>query len=459
MGNERWNRGSGRATIGDRRIPLAAPVRAAAILAAAVVVVFVAIAARPAAADDSCRPLPRGIAGWWSAEESAEDRTLSALDGIPMGGAAYGPGVVGRAFELDGVDDRIDVPDSPELRPARFTLAAWVRVDVAGEWACILCKQYGNGNFDSMSLWLDNGTLRGGMFGFAEAVDSQVFPVGKAVHVAVTYDESNILLYRDGEIVALANGYAAAIPYDGNQLLIGAEDNGVGAYGAFFDGMIDEPMLFSRALSPCEVRALALARDDRPFCTGDADGDAVPDFQDNCPGAANAGQVDADGDGAGDLCDCAPEDPELVSVDETRDLLFPAKDRAEWCRDPETTGVGTLYDVARGSWRRCRSRPMRLHAARPAASRCPASSGGGRATRTGRISPERTTARCRTGPRSTRTAGPAGRSSSTGSTTGCARATSRWAACSASPPGSAPRRPTRRDTGASSRPRSRRTSR
>lgn len=43
--------------------------------------------------------------------------------------------------------------------------------------------------------------------------------------------------------------------------------------------------------------------------TGDADGDGLSDDADNCPLAANADQADLDGDGAGDACDCAVDDP------------------------------------------------------------------------------------------------------------------------------------------------------
>jgi len=41
----------------------------------------------------------------------------------------------------------------------------------------------------------------------------------------------------------------------------------------------------------------------------DADGDGVPDTQDNCPTVANPDQTDSDGDGVGDACDQCPGTP------------------------------------------------------------------------------------------------------------------------------------------------------
>ncbi len=111
--------------------------------------------------------------------------------------------------------------------------------------------------------------------------------------------------------------------------------------------MIDEPMIFGRALTSCEIGALHDGRSGG-FCTGDMDGDTLPDFQDNCPGISNPGQADLDADGTGDACDCAPSDSGLYSIDETDALTFTDDEDMEWCLDRPVTGPATTYDVIRG---------------------------------------------------------------------------------------------------------------
>jgi hypothetical protein len=46
----------------------------------------------------------------------------------------------------------------------------------------------------------------------------------------------------------------------------------------------------------------------------DQDGDGVCDADDNCPLVANADQTDTDGDGIGDVCDCAAVDKPKLSI-------------------------------------------------------------------------------------------------------------------------------------------------
>jgi hypothetical protein len=150
-------------------------------------------------------------------------------------------------------------------------------------------------------------------------------------------------------VIATAAGPVAPISYDANQVLIGAEDNGVNAFTAFFDGTIDEAQIFGRALSDCELRALYGAGQ-RGHCKGDADGDLLPDFHDNCPAVSNAGQLDADADGVGDLCDCAAANASVFTSPGDRNLVgFASPEGPDWCRDPSFTGPSTVYDVIRGN--------------------------------------------------------------------------------------------------------------
>jgi hypothetical protein len=296
----------------------------------------------------TCDPIPKGAVGWWPGDGTAVDLASPGSNGALVNGTAFAAGADGQAFLFDGINDRVDVPDAPELRPAHFTLSAWVRSDVAALDACILCKQVGAGDANSYSLWILNGFLRGGMFRFAEAVAPTAFPVGQIVHIATTYDGTAIRLYMDGKQIAIAAGPVSPPGYDAAQLIIGADDNGTNAFQGFFKGLIDEPMLFNRALSACEIRALIRARSHGP-CKGDTDGDSIKDFQDDCPTVGNLGQQDVDGDGAGDVCDCAPADPQVFAAPGSyAGLNFDTHDDLSWCGEAAAEGPATTYDVIRG---------------------------------------------------------------------------------------------------------------
>lgn len=300
-------------------------------------------------AQQSCDQLPRGVAGWWPGDGNPDDLTLAVNNGQLMNGATFAPGLIGDAFSLDGVNDRVDIPDAPALRPQRFTLAAWIRLDKINAQNCFICKQFGSSTVDSFSLWANGTELRGGMFGLAEATAAGVVRTGRFQHIATTYDGSLIRLYLNGALIASAPGPVGAIPYDSNQVVIGADDNGINAFSGFVDGIIDEPMIFGRGLTPCEIRALYRAQP-QGNCKGDTDGDLIPDFEDNCIDVQNAAQVDGDSDGVGDLCDCAPSDPGAYAEPGDRWLLrFEPLETADWCPDPSVTGPDTVYDVIRGS--------------------------------------------------------------------------------------------------------------
>src|SRR5262245_43832871 len=74
--------------------------------------------------EDRCVPaaLPPGdLVSWYRAEGNASD-FLGVNPGSLQGGAAFATGKVGQAFDLDGVDDYVSIPDSPSLTLSSLTL-------------------------------------------------------------------------------------------------------------------------------------------------------------------------------------------------------------------------------------------------------------------------------------------------------------------------------------------------
>ena len=79
------------------------------------------------------------------------------------------------------------------------------------------------------------------------------------------------------------------------------------------------------------------------MCDQDADGDGVPNNDDNCPYTSNAGQEDSDGDGIGDVCSDDTDQDGIENDDDNCPSTFnPLQE------DADEDGVGDACHVVTG---------------------------------------------------------------------------------------------------------------
>ncbi len=250
------------------------------------------LASSDTAFSQTCVDPPSDLVSWWPGDGNASD-LVDANDGDLVNGATFAPGQVGQAFSFDGVDDIVLVPNAANLEPEELTVDAWVfadslRIDsrgpviiskdVAGPVAVLPDVSYAlfgpgtTGKFTATSDLDSNPETR------AEVVSTHSFASGQFHHVAMTWDGSTLSLYVNGQLEGTHDVEPQTIAYDGNDLGIGAHPF---FFGRFFDGLIDEVGIFNRALSDVEIQAIFDAGS-AGKCK-DADGDGVPNADDNCP--------------------------------------------------------------------------------------------------------------------------------------------------------------------------------
>jgi hypothetical protein len=196
------------------------------------------------------------------------DRSGNGKAGTVVG-ASWTVGRFGEALSFDGIDDRVDLPALGMFYDNAFTLGAWVKkqgtktdVAVVGSWV-------GREQNGGPMLWVHNSIGRHYLTlnkTAATYLDSGRAPAaGQWQYLTATYDGTTARFYVDG-VETASRAYAANVG-DSNTWRIGAY--GPGPMG-FFDGVIDEVRIYSRALSPAEIQAdmtSAVPRDTVPPST------------------------------------------------------------------------------------------------------------------------------------------------------------------------------------------------
>ena len=172
----------------------------------------------------------------------------------------------GKALQLTGVQHQyVDVSRSALLDVNTYTLSAWVRTTgvendkTLGRWEVL--EKAG-------AYWMNvrtNGLVRaGGFYGGCanpnwQFLDSTTaVPVGRWTHLATTYDGTWLRIFINGRQRG-ARQISGRTCVSGEPLAVGAKNNPTkGLLEAFWDGRLDDVRIYGRALTPDELRQLAV---------------------------------------------------------------------------------------------------------------------------------------------------------------------------------------------------------
>jgi len=179
------------------------------------------------------------------ADDSSGNDRHGTVDGEPQ----QVDGVIDGALQFDGIDDGVDTGYTEDL--VNFTVACWVNSPAAPG------NSSGGGpverQFNFMMAWDREDDFRGGILahiGGWKSASYEPLEPDTWHHLVGTYDGEALKAYRDG--VLITSTPASGLPRsESRSLKIGR------GLSTFFDGIVDDVYIYSRALTEAEVADLA----------------------------------------------------------------------------------------------------------------------------------------------------------------------------------------------------------
>ncbi len=220
----------------------------------------------------ACTASPSGLAAWWRAEGDAND-AVSGNHATQTNGLQFTGGEAGQGFYFNG-SSQIKIPASASLNVGTsggLTFEAWIR---PGQFTVLvpqfLCEwnDGAGGNGAHLAISVDHGVGGDGLGNvYFNLVDTNgtvhgIFTPSNALltnalqHVAVTYDRASgqAAIYVNGLALASTN-LGSFKPQTSYDFYLGNRPSGFFS-GSYFNGQMDEPSLYNRALTTNEIIAI-----------------------------------------------------------------------------------------------------------------------------------------------------------------------------------------------------------
>jgi hypothetical protein len=215
--------------------------------------------------------LRKGLILHFTFDQDAPDGKVTDVSGQGNSGKASGvrwtpDGKNGGAYEFTTDGDQIVVANNKSVNPKQMTLAAWIKTSYTDDkWRRIFDKSYTQGYALSIAAdWKGNkwaGLLSLEMGpGTHFVLTKTKVADGQWHQVVATFDGTDEMLFVDGKLEArpLRWKKGQKLGSSNFNLVIGCNRSNLKEddLGSSFRGLIDEPMMWNRALSTNEVAFL-----------------------------------------------------------------------------------------------------------------------------------------------------------------------------------------------------------
>ena len=171
-----------------------------------------------------------------------------------LSGAVRTPGFTGDySVDFDGDDDYLAIDHDSVYNVSKVSISGWINIDDNETSDSVIFSNYNSGDHAGYALSVTSDGKLEFKFGFGTnsggCTSDEGIPENKWTLVTATYS-SSIKLYINDELVKTCN-YGEDMQSGTNEQVFGASDeNADSSYADFFDGTIDDLLIWKKALNP-----------------------------------------------------------------------------------------------------------------------------------------------------------------------------------------------------------------
>lgn len=162
------------------------------------------------------------------------------------------------ALTFNGINSNVDISNKVNFALTTYTIQAWINpANIVGEQSIFSTIFYNTStSYFGYALELYNGNLRG-ISASASTMNiitsSYICPANVYVHVALTYDGINSILYING-LQSLKSTIPLPVFNATSICNIGTSQTGSGIFGNYFNGIIDDVSVWNFAKAQSQIQ-------------------------------------------------------------------------------------------------------------------------------------------------------------------------------------------------------------